>query len=179
MSSTTQKEWANPAVIGLMGFGMTTMLTGLNIAGYFPGGANLALAFIWGGLSQFYAGIVALYKGEIFAGSAFAGYGAFWIALFLINTIQELHTSNLLGFWLMWTLFTLTFTINAPKHGVGLTAVFVLLLIAYVLLDVISAGATSLVTATGWEIFITGLVAWYVATAIEINTNYGRKILPL
>ncbi|MEM0272208.1 MAG: acetate uptake transporter [Thermoprotei archaeon] len=178
MSSTPQKEWANPAVIGLMGFGMTTMLTGLNTAGYFPGGANLALAFIWGGTAQFLAGIIALHKGEIFAGSAFTGYGSFWIALFLINNIPALSTANLLGFWLMWTLFTLTFTINAPKHGPGITAVFVLLLLAYILLDAVSAGATSIAKAAGWEIFITGLVAWYVATAIEMNTNYGRKILP-
>jgi succinate-acetate transporter protein len=179
MSGSVPRDWANPAVIGLMGFGMTTMLTGLNVAGYFPGGANLALAFIWGGTAQFIAGFIALSKGEIFSGSAFTGYGAFWIALFLINNVAALSTTNLLGFWLMWTLFTFTFTINAPKHGGGVTAVFVLLLIAYLLLDAISAGITSIATASGWEIFLTGLVAWYVATAIEVNTNYGRKILPM
>jgi succinate-acetate transporter protein len=33
-------------------------------------------------------------------------------------------------------------------------------------------------SAAGWEIFITGLVAWYIATAILVNGVYGRKVLP-
>ena len=85
----------------------------------------------------------------------------------------------MLGFWLMWTLFTFAFTINAWKHGPGVTAVFVLLLLAFILLDAIAAGASGITTASGWEIFLTGLVAWYVAMADETNTNYGKKILPV
>ncbi len=174
------QDWANPTVIGLMGFGMTTMLTGLNIAGYFPGGAELALAFVWGGTAQFIAGWVALKQGNIFSGSAFAGYGAFWIALFLLGnpSVGLPVQSDMLGFWLVWTLFTFVFAINAPKHGPGVTAVFVLLLLGFILLDALSAGMSAIATAAGWEIFLTGLVAWYVAMAVETNTNYGRKILP-
>lgn len=159
---------------------MTTMLTGLNVAGYYPGGANLALALIWGGGAQFVAGWVALKKGNIFAGSAFTGYGAFWIALFLLSnpSVGLPATTNILGFWLVWTLFTLTFLLNAWKHGPGIFVVFLLLFIAYLLLDAIAAGATGITTASGWEIFLDGLVAWYVATGIEVEAHYGRKILP-
>jgi succinate-acetate transporter protein len=175
------KDWANPSVIGLMAFGMTTMLTGLNIAGYFPGGAALALAFIWGGAAQFIAGWVALKQGNIFTGSAFTGYAAFWIALFLFgnSSVGLPAQSDLLGFWLMWTLFTFVFAINAPKHGPGVTAVFVLLLLGFILLDALSAGMSAIATAAGWEIFLTGLGAWYVGMAVETNTNYGREILPV
>jgi succinate-acetate transporter protein len=174
------KEWANPAVIGLMGFAMTTMLTGLNFAGYFPGGAALALALIWGGVAQFVAGWVALKQGNIFTGTVFVGYGSFWIALFLFSnaSVGLPAQSDMLGFWLMWTLFTIVFTINAPKHGPGVTMTFVLLLLGFFLLDAVSAGMSSITKAAGWEIFLTGLVAWYVAMAVETNTNYGRKILP-
>ena len=174
------QDWANPSVIGLMGFGMTTMLTGLNIAGYFPGGAALALALIWGGAAQFVAGWVALRQGNIFTGTVFVGYGSFWIALFLFsNTSVGLPTQpDMLGFWLMWTLFTFVFTINAPRHGPGVTTAFVLLLLGFILLDATSAGLSGIATAAGWEIFLTGLVAWYVAMAVETNANYGRKILP-
>jgi len=159
---------------------MTTMLTGLNIAGYYPGGAQLAMAFAWGGVAQFVAGWVALKRGEIFSGTAFTGYGAFWIALFLVcNSSVGLRAQpDLLGFWLMWTLFTVAFVINAPKHGAGITAVFVLLLAAFILLDACSAGAVGISTETGWEVFATGLAAWYVAMAVETNANYGRKVLP-
>lgn len=174
------QDWANPTVIGLMGFGMTTMLTGINIAGYFPGGAALALAFIWGGVAQFIAGWVALKQGNIFTGTVFVGYGSFWIALFLFsNTGVGLPVqSDMLGFWLMWTLFTFVFTINAPKHGPGVTTAFVLLLLGFILLDAVAAGVSTIAKAAGWEIFLTGLVAWYVAMAVETNANYGRKILP-
>jgi uncharacterized protein len=174
------QDWANPTVIGLMGFGMTTMLTGLNIAGYFPGGAALALAFIWGGVAQFIAGWVALKQGNIFTGTVFVGYGSFWIALFLLgNTSVGLPVqSDMLGFWLMWTLFTFVFTVNAPKHGPGVTLAFVLLFLGFILLDAVAAGMSTITQVAGWEIFLTGLVAWYVAMAVETNTNYGRKILP-
>ena len=174
------QDWANPTVIGLMGFGMTTMLTGLNLAGYFPGGAALALAFIWGGAAQFIAGWVALRQGNIFTGTVFVGYGSFWIAMFLISNagVGLPAQSDMLGFWLMWTLFTVAFAINAPKHGIGVTTAFVLLLLGFILLDAVSAGMSSITKATGWELVLTGLVAWYVAMAVETNTNYGRKILP-
>jgi succinate-acetate transporter protein len=176
----SSQDWANPSVIGLMGFGMTTMLTGLNIAGYFPGGAALALALVWGGAAQFVAGWVALKQGNIFTGTVFVGYGSFWIALFLFSDagVGLATQPDMLGFWGMWTLFTFAFTINAPKHGPGVTAAFVLLLLGFILLDAASAGVSGITTAAGWEIFLTGLVAWYVAMALETNANYGRKILP-
>ena len=174
------QDWANPSVIGLMGFAMTTMLTGLNIAGYFPGGAALALALMWGGAAQFVAGWVALKQGNIFTGTVFVGYGSFWIALFLFSNANVGLPSqpDMLGFWLMWTLFTFVFTINAPRHGPGVTTTFVLLLFGFILLDANSAGLSGIAKAAGWEIFLTGLAAWYVAMATETNVNYGRKILP-
>jgi len=51
-------------------------------------------------------------------------------------------------------------------------------LLAFVLLDLVVLGKVSAVIA-GWEIFITGLVAWYIAMATLVNTVYGRKVLPL
>jgi len=174
------QDWASPSVIGLMSFSMTTILTGLNIAGYFPGGAALALAFIWGGVAQFVAGWVALKQGNIFTGTVFVGYGSFWISLFLIEnaSIGLAPQSDMLGFWLVWTLFTFAFAVNAPKHGPGITVAFVLLLIGIALLDAVSAGMSSIEKVAGWEVFVTGLVAWYLALAAVTNENYGRKILP-
>ena len=177
--------WANPAVIGLMGFGMTTMVTGLsNVSSLHIGGTPvLALALIWGGTAQFLAGFVALMKGNIFAGSAFVGYGSFWIALFLmLYVVGGVAGNDLLAFWFVWTLFTFTFLINAWKHGPGIFGVFLFLFIAYLLLDAVAASnaaaGSTLTTLAGYEIFFDGLLAWYVATAIEVESHYGRKILP-
>jgi hypothetical protein len=175
-------DWANPAVIGLMGFGMTTMVTGLsNVAGLGIGfHSALSLAFIWGGIAQFIAGIIAMKKGEIFAGSAFTGYGSFWIALYLFLYVVPgtPATNDLLAFWFVWTLFTFTFLIVSWKHGPGIFTVFLLLFIGFLLLDAIAAGVTGITTLTGYEIFLDGLIAWYVATAIVVEAHFRKKILP-
>jgi uncharacterized protein len=193
--------WGTPAIIGLMGFGTTTMIAGLsNLPSPYSNGFagnwvvyGMALAF--GGTAQFAAGLVALRKGNVFAGSAFVGYGSFWLAftLMLVEFVGPAATAGapiyygVAGFAFIWFMFTLTFLINAPRHGMVLTGVFLFLTIAYILLVVkfwqLANGNTSSLTgAEGWaiggEIFFDGLLAWYLATADLTNWNYGRKILP-
>ncbi len=174
---------------------MTTMVTGWANTGNLSVGflPILGMALVFGGTAQFVAGIIALRSGNIFAGSAFVGYGSFWVALFAMLTIIPKYgftfsPHDLLAFWILWTLFTLTFTISAPKHGLGVTLVFIFLLLAFVLLDINQAMVAYNVSATtisnydigmGWEIFFDGFLAWLTATAIVTNANYGRKIIPL
>lgn len=193
--------WASPAVVGLMGFGTTTMIAGLsNLPTPYGAGFNgnwvvygMALAF--GGTAQLIAGLIALRKGNMFAGSAFMGYGAFWWAftLMLTDFINGAGATTpvlygVAGFSFIWMMFTFTFLINSPKHGWGIFMVFLLLFIAFLLLVVkfysLAAGQTTFNAdqsanwAVGGEIILTGLVAWYVATADLTNWNYGRKVLP-
>jgi uncharacterized protein len=194
--------WGTPAIIGLMGFGTTTMIAGLtNLpAPYSNGFLNnwvvFGMALAFGGTAQFAAGLVALRKGNVFAGSAFVGYGSFWLAFTLMlvefgglgpapATYGTAAFYGVAGFAFIWFLFTLTFLINAPKHGMILTGVFLFLTIAFILLTVkfwqlgqgntISTGES---WAIGGEIFFDGLLAWYLATADLTNWNYGRKVLP-
>ncbi len=175
--------WANPAVVGLMGFALTTMATGLHNVGYWGAGPTLALAIAFGGTAQFIAGIVDLRKGSIFGGSAFMSYGAFWWSLFMLLYVQPktgipAGHSEELGFFLMWTLFTFAFCIAVPRVGKYLTALFWLLLLAFILLDLVVVGKMP-ATVAGWEILIVGLLAWYIAMATLVNTVYGKKVLPL
>ena len=191
--------WGTPAIIGLMGFGTTTMIAGLtNLpAPYSNGFANnwvvFGMAMAFGGTAQFAAGLVALRKGNVFAGSAFVGYGSFWWAFTLMLTyyvgFDGGATTPILwgiaGFAFIWFLFTLSFLINAPKHGMVLTGVFLLLVIAFLLLTwkfATLAGGNTLSTGENWlvggEIFLDGLLAWYLATADLTNWNYSRKVLP-
>lgn len=191
--------WGTPAIIGLMGFGTTTMIAGLtNLpAPYSNGFANnwvvFGMAMAFGGTAQFAAGLVALRKGNVFAGSAFVGYGSFWWAFTLMLTyyvgFDGGATTPILwgiaGFAFIWFLFTLSFLINAPKHGMVLTGVFLLLVIAFLLLTwkfATLAGGNTLSTGENWlvgaEIFLTGFLAWYLATADLTNWNYSRKVLP-
>ncbi len=175
--------WANPAVVGLMGFSLTTMATGLHNVGYWGPGPTLALAIAFGGTAQFIAGLVDLRKGSIFGGSAFMSYGAFWWSLFMLLYVQPktgvaAGHSEELGFFLMWTLFTFAFCIASLHVGKFLSALFWLLLVAFLLLDGVVLGWVQPVVA-GWEILLVGLVAYYIAMATLVNTVYGRKVLPL
>ncbi len=173
--------WANPAVVGLMGFSLTTMATGLHNVGFWSAGPTLALAIAYGGTAQFIAGVVDLRKGSIFGGSAFMSYGAFWwslaILLYLLpKTGIAAGKPDELAFFLMWTLFTFAFCMAVKGKFLGV--LFWLLLLAFVLLDGVVLGMVPAPVA-GWEIFITGLVAWYIAMATLVNTARGRQVMPL
>ncbi len=175
--------WANPAVVGLMGFALTTMATGLHNCNFWGAGPTLALAIAFGGTAQFIAGVVDLRKGSIFGGSAFMSYGAFWWSLFVLLYVLpitgiKVGASDLFGFFVMWTLFTFAFCIAVLKVGKFLSVLFWLLLLAFLLLDALTLGLVP-AAPVGWEVFIVGLLAWYIAMAELVNTVFGRKVLPL
>jgi succinate-acetate transporter protein len=134
-----------------------------------------------------------LRKGNMFAGTAFVGYGMFWLAFNNEVTGYVFPGApgvtggyDIAAFTFVWFLFTLAFLINAPKHGWGITAVFLLLTIAFILLTVqwwqVGAGnplSMNNYKIVGGEIIATGLAAVYVAYADLTNWNYGRKLLPV
>jgi len=196
--------WATPSVVGLMGFGTTTMIAGLtNLPAPYSNGFTagswvvLGMAMFFGGVAQLIAGLIALRKGNLFAGSAFVGYGSFWLAYAYLVTsnLAVLGTTPVLGYGIagfafIWMMFTFSFAINAIKHGWGITFVFAFLFLSFVLLVVkfwslAASGTGSPFYGSGVDnwivggiIIFTGFVAWYVATAILTNWNYGRKVLP-
>ncbi len=73
------EKLANPAPLGLLGFGMTTILLNLHNAGLFPLDTMiLAMGLACGGLAQILAGIMEFKKGNTFGTTAFTSYGLFW-----------------------------------------------------------------------------------------------------
>ncbi len=116
---STMTGWmpANPAPLGLMGFGLTTLVLSFvnaNIVGggpaTFPIVLGLALAF--GGLAQLLAGMWEFRTGNTFGAVAFTSYGAFWISFFFLVSfnVAELPKTEVLsalGLYLwMWGIFT-------------------------------------------------------------------------
>src|SRR5271166_5552523 len=72
----------NPAPLGLLGFGMTTVLLNFHNAGFYPlNSMILAMGIFYGGIAQVIAGIMEWKKGNTFAGTAFISYGFFWQTL--------------------------------------------------------------------------------------------------
>lgn len=185
--------WASPATLGLFGFGLTTIVAGLtNLPTPYANGVTnstvFPMAMAFGGACQFIAGGIALRKGNMFAGTAFTGYGAFWWAftlLLLWDTAAPITLYGIAAFTFVWMMFTLAFLINAPKHGWGIFMVFLLLWIAFILLTIkfwMLGGGTIPSNGLDWviggEIVATGLMAYYVGLADLTNWNYGRKVLP-
>ena len=189
--------WAPASVVGLCGFGMTTMLAGVAIASNGPnwGVSNAAvfpMAMAFGGTAQFVAGLIMMRRAEIFPGSAFMSFGAFWWAFTLIASGLLTHALGTAGsydvmwFMIVWTMFTFSFAINAHYHGPAIAFVFWSLVVAFILLaiDFGTLGASKVPSNGLWEAsgivtFICGASAWYAATGILTAAHHGgRKVLP-
>ena len=177
---------ANPAALGLTGFGMTTVLLNIHNAGVFNlGSMILAMGICYGGFAQVIAGILEYRKGNTFGVTAFTSYGLFWLsfaALILIPEIVsgvEAASDTAMGYYLfMWGLFTMLMFIGTLRMNKGLQVVFLTLFILFYLLALEKWGVLS-GTWIGIEGVICGLSAIYVAMAEVINETYGKTILPL
>src|SRR5437660_11692663 len=72
----------NPAPLGLLGFGMTTVLLNLHNAGFYEVNSMiLAMGSCYGGAAPSVAGVMEWRKGNTFATTAFLSYGLFWLSL--------------------------------------------------------------------------------------------------
>lgn len=72
---------ANPAPLGLVAFGLTTVVLSAVNAGFLPDDGALIvlpLGMAFGGTVQFIAGILEYNEGNTFGMTAFTSYGAFW-----------------------------------------------------------------------------------------------------
>jgi len=198
-----QPPAADPAPLGLSAFALTTFVFSLVNAGIIQQGADpgqqivnlfLPLALIYGGLAQFVAGILEFRTGNTFAVTGFCSYGAFWIALAVMNLmarqgiIAETRLAEAQGwFFLGWAIFTAIMLIAAFGLNIGLVVTFVLLLATFILLTIAdlnggppAGGMALLINQIGGYVgIITALAAWYVAAADVINDTMGRQILPL
>jgi len=177
---------ANPAPLGLMGFGMTTVLLNLHNAGFFEVGAMIiAMGFFYGGMAQVFAGIMEFRKANTFGTTAFTSYGLFWISLGMIWVLETsgfiAEDTNYLAWYLfMWGIFTAYMYIGTLKLNRALQVVFGSLTILFVLLAIGRWADSEVITKiAGWEGIVCGFSAIYAAAAQVLNEVYGRQVLPL
>jgi len=89
---------ANPAPLGLVAFGMTTVLLNLHNAGFFAlGSMILAMGIFYGGLAQVIAGIEEWKKNNTFGATAFTSYGMFWLTLVALLVLPKLGACRCFG----------------------------------------------------------------------------------
>lgn len=185
------KKLANPAPLGLLGFGMTTVLLNLHNAGFYPlGSMILAMGLAYGGLAQVIAGIMEFRKGNTFGTLAFSSYGLFWwslvILLLLPNftllspAVTAADNSAMAAYFFMWGMFTLVMFFGTLKATRALQFVFMSLVVLFFLLTAVRlTGDATLLIVTGWEGIICGASAVYTGLAEVLNEVHGRTVLPL
>jgi len=185
---TEKNILANPAPLGLMGFGMTTVLLNIHNAGFFAlGSMILAMGIFYGGIAQIIAGILEYRKGNTFGMTAFTSYGLFWLSFVGILVIPALIPSvtapgdTAMGWYLfMWSLFTFMMFIATLKKPKALQFVFGSLTILFWLLALGHFLQNPDITRiAGYEGIICGLSAIYLAMAEVINETFGKTILPV
>ena len=185
----TQHILANPAPLGLMGFGTTTVLLNLFNAGLIADtglGTIFAMGLFFGGIAQVIAGIFEFRKGNTFGMTAFTSYGMFWIALVAIfqfhgmGWAKDADNVSLACFLGIWGLFTLFMFIASLKKNLVLMLVFGTLVILFFLLAIGHLiNAPIVLTIAGYEGLLCGLLAIYLAGAEIINDSFGKKMLPV
>src|SRR5450759_5108786 len=136
---------ANPAPLGLLGFGMTTVLLNLYNAGLYElNSVIIGMGIFVGGIAQIIAGIQEWKKNNTFGATAFTAYGSFWITHV---TIRILHKTSIgaglksdevaMGwFLLMWGIFTAYMFIGTLRLNRALQVVFGSLIVLFLLLSI-------------------------------------------
>lgn len=181
---------ANPAALGLVGFGLTTILLSLINAGVLPPGGEgvvIPLALTFGGLAQIIAGVLEFKVGNTFGMTAFLSYGAFWwwFAFMLMmghaGMIDLKAAGPTVGVALMlWGVLTLYLWIGTMRLSRMLFLVFLTLWPTFFLLGLGAAlGQPVLSHLGGWLGLLCGSLAVYGSFAINTNFAFGRTVLPL
>ncbi|HHS50424.1 MAG TPA: hypothetical protein ENN07_04845 [candidate division Zixibacteria bacterium] len=184
-----ENKLANPAPLGLMGFGMTTVLLNIHNAGFFPiGSMILAMGIFYGGIAQIIAGILEFKKGNTFGLTAFCSYGLFWLTLVALIVMPNMPNlgviapaTEFVGWYLfMWGLFTFCMWFGTWGKNRALQFVFLSLTILFWLLAIRDWTGSELIgKIAGYEGIICGLSAIYLAIAEVLHESHGRFILPI
>jgi succinate-acetate transporter protein len=180
----------NPAALGLVGFGLTTVLLSLINAGILPKGGEgvvIPLALAYGGLIQIIAGLFEFQVKNTFGMTAFLSYGAFWwwlalLLLFAGNKLIDISAAGpTIGVALMlWGVLTLYLWISTFKLSRILFAIFLTLWVTFFLLGLGAAlGMPMLGKLGGYLGLVCGTLAMYGSFAIVTNTTFGREVLPI
>ncbi len=179
---------ANPAPLGLLGFGMTTVLLNLHNAGFYElNSMILAMGICYGGLAQIIAGMMEWRKGNTFATTAFISYGFFWLSLVTLIVLAKLgwgapsDETAMAAYLAIWGVFTAVMFVGTLRLNLALQVVFGSLAILFFLLAIgdFTGASAGFKHATGYEGIFCGLSAMYAGLAQVLNELFGKSVLPL
>ena len=178
----------NPAPLGLLGFGMTTVLLNLHNAGFYElNSMVLAMGICYGGAAQIIAGIMEWRKSNTFAATAFISYGFFWLSLVTLIVLAKLgwgapsDETAMAAYLAIWGVFTAVMFVGTLRLNLALQVVFGSLAILFFLLAIgdFTGASTGFKHATGYEGIFCGFSAIYAGLAQVLNELFGKTVLPL
>src|SRR6266849_6440826 len=178
----------NPAPLGMLGFGMTTVLLNLHNAGFYElNSMILAMGICYGGAAQIIAGIMEWRKGNTFATTAFLSYGLFWLSLVTLIILAKLgwgapsNDTAMAAYLTMWGLFAAVMFVGTLRLNRALQIVFATLTILFFLLAIgdFTAASAGFKHITGYEGILCGFSAIYAGLAQVLNELFGKIVLPL
>ena len=180
---------ANPAPLGLVAFGLTTVLLNLHNSGlYGLAPMILAMGIFYGGIAQVIAGILEWKKGNTFGTTAFTSYGLFWLSLVALLVMPKIgwwdtpkdNNAAMIAYFIMWGIFTLIMFFATLKLNGALQFIFGSLTVLFFLLAIRDiTGNPVIAMIAGIEGTICGLSAVYTGLAQVLNEVYGKDILPI
>ena len=183
---------APPSVLGLFGFAASTFMVATYLAGWYGDPKSPMFLFpfaaAFGGVAQFLAGMWAYRARDAVATAMHGMWGSFWIAYGVLNLLAAVHVLTLptgkfpeLGYWFL-PLAAITFAgfLAALAESAGLAAVLGSLSVGAALLAVhYLAGGIGWQHTGGWVLIASAIAAFYTATALMLESAFGRVMLPL
>ncbi len=184
---TIKDPTANPAPLGLMAFGMTTVLLNFHNAGFYGMDTTiLAMGVFYGGAAQVIAGLMEWKKGNTFGTVAFTSYGAFWLTLVGLLLFPKVglggapEAASMASYLALWGVLTALLFVATLRLNRALQVVFATLTVLFGLLALATAlGSETWHHVAGFEGILCGASAIYAAIAQILNEVHGRTILPL
>ncbi len=183
---SNENKIANPGPLGLLGFGMTTVLLNLHNAGFLPLSIVIvAMGFALGGAAQIIAGIMEFKAGNTFGATAFTAYGFFWWSLILIwinpfGWSDKAHLPSMGFYLLLWGIFTGGMFIGTLKHNKISQIVFGSLTLLFLLLSIGDFTANEAIKKFAGIVGIfCGASAIYSSVGQIINAEFKKNIFPL
>lgn len=178
---------ANPGPLGLVGFGLTTILLNLHNAGLFEMDAMiLSVGIFMGGITQVIVGTMEWKKNNIFGMMAFTSYGIFWLTLVFLLMLPKMGLAaapspTAMGYYLsVWCVLSVGFLVATFKISKAMSLLFSTVVLLFALLATANfTGSHLILTIAGIEGVICGSIAIYIAMAQLFEIVYGRQLLPL
>lgn len=192
LQERSEASIGEPGALGLFGFAVGTLVIAIPLSGLVPlkTGVLAALApvLVFAGIAQFIAGVVALRKGNTFAGTAFGAYGAnnTLIATYYLFQSAGVFPSNadtklLIGIELFcFAYISLVLAVAASKVNLEFVGILLALVPGFGLVAVSNVGGPSSIgDIGGYFLILSAGFAFYGASALVVNSAFQRPVLPL